>query len=155
MYPHYDTPAADVIAYTAGLLDAAGTIAPDGSEVTITRTASPDTADTVEWLAQVWQTGKTRTEGDRHTWQVTHPRAVEHLLTLCQPVMREQRQQATEARERVQATDSQRLPWTPGEDRWLLDHWHHHNAQIAEALGRTENAIPHRRRYLRPDLRTA
>lgn len=99
--------------------------------------------------------GKTRTEGEWCAWTVVHPRAVEHLLTLCLPFMGEQAQRATEARERAQAIDSQGLTWTPGEERWLLHHWHHSNAQIAEALGRTENAIPHRRRALRPDARPA
>ncbi|MYR55023.1 hypothetical protein GTY54_01765, partial [Streptomyces sp. SID625] len=50
---------------------------------------------------------------------------------------------------RERGADASRLPWTPLEDRWVLDHWHHSNAQLAEALGRSENAIPHRRRHLR------
>jgi hypothetical protein len=54
-----------------------------------------------------------------------------------------------EAPDRVR--DASGLPWTPLEDRHLLDHWHHSNAQLADALGRSENAIPHRRRHLRPE----
>ncbi|MFF4726363.1 hypothetical protein ACFY3M_13630 [Streptomyces mirabilis] len=54
-----------------------------------------------------------------------------------------------QARERV--TDAAGRHWTKEEDQWLLDHWNHSNAQLAEDLGRTENAIPHRRRALRPE----
>lgn len=57
----------------------------------------------------------------------------------------------TTSPERTRGTDNGGTHWTPEEDRWLLDHWNHSNAQIAEDLGRTENAIPHRRRALRPE----
>ncbi|MFF4147169.1 hypothetical protein ACFY0A_38975 [Streptomyces sp. NPDC001698] len=158
MYPHYDTPTESVIAYTAALLDSAGSIAIEGSgpQVTISLSAGPDSEDLVRWLAQVWQMGKVRTE-PQSAWQVTQARAAEHLLTVCQPAMRVKRRQATEAREWVQehVSDPSGRHWTPGEDRWLLDHWHHSNARIAEALGRSENAIPHRRRHLRPDTSAA
>ncbi|PWI15998.1 hypothetical protein DI272_18880 [Streptomyces sp. Act143] len=57
----------------------------------------------------------------------------------------------TASPERARGTDNGGTHWTPDEDQWLLDHWGHSNAQLAEDLGRTENAIPHRRRALRPE----
>ncbi|MEV5007313.1 hypothetical protein [Streptomyces sp. NPDC055692] len=164
MYPHYDTPSESVIAYTAALLDSAGSIAigDSGPQVAISLSAGPDSEDLVRWLAQVWQMGKVRTDSKneqdpRWAWQVTQARAVEHLLTVCQPAMRVKRRQATEAREWVQdhVTDPRGLHWTPGEDRWLLDHWHHSDAKLAAALGRTTWGVQKRRKALRPDAPAA
>ncbi|MCX4458549.1 hypothetical protein OOK58_42305 [Streptomyces sp. NBC_01728] len=53
--------------------------------------------------------------------------------------------------ERTRGADAGGRHWTAEEDRWLLDHWQHSNARLGEDLGRTENAIPHRRRALRPE----
>ncbi|MFF0092721.1 hypothetical protein ACFYSF_22550 [Streptomyces canus] len=156
MYPHYDTPTERAIAYTAGLIDSAGGVTVLGrAQVAIAVSGWHDSEALVAWLAHTWQMGKAQTHADRSVWRVTEPRAVDHLLALCLPDLRVKRRQAIEVREWVKehADDPSGLHWTPGEDRWLLDHWHHSNGQIAEALGRSENAIPHRRRALRPDAR--
>ncbi|MFF4829510.1 hypothetical protein [Streptomyces sp. NPDC001312] len=160
MYPHFEPPSERVIAYTAGLIDGEGSVCVQGNryQINVTQCVVNDGEDLCRWLAAIWTVGTVYVhvkgrKDPQWSWHVAQTRAVEHVLTLCLPDLRVKRRNALNALEWVRdhIAEGRRLSWTPGEDRWLLDHWHHSDAELGVVLGRPERGVRGRRKALRPD----
>ncbi|MFF0395173.1 hypothetical protein ACFYSJ_05205 [Streptomyces sp. NPDC005248] len=160
MYPHFHTPTERVIAYTAGLIDGEGSVCAQGNryQINVTQSVVNDGEDLCRWFAKIWGLGTVygfdkNMPNMQWAWHVAQARAVEHVLITCMPDLRVKRRQAVKALAWVQAhiAEGRRLAWTPGEERWLLDHWDAPDAELAASLGRSQHAIRHHRNAKRPD----
>ncbi|WP_086728859.1 hypothetical protein, partial [Streptomyces carpinensis] len=140
MYPHYDTPTERAVAYTAGLIDGEGSVCVQGNryQINISQCVINDGENLCRWLAQVWGLGtifvhEKGRKNPQWSWHVAQTRAVQHVLTACLPDLRVKRPNALEALDWLakHVSEGRRLSWTPGEERWLLDHWDSPDAELA------------------------
>ncbi|MDX2648531.1 hypothetical protein PV341_34175 [Streptomyces sp. PA03-1a] len=158
MYAHFALPTTRATAYTAGLIDGGAAIQMQGDryKIRISQDAGADGEALCRWLLSVWECGAVISPerpwqgGTQWSWFVAQARGVEHVLTQCLPDLRAARQPATDglAWARRHLATGRGFRWTPGEDRWLLDHWGKSDEELAADMGRTADAVRHRRLQL-------
>lgn len=160
-------PSEPVIGYTAGIIDGEGSIhfskqagrRSHRANVSVSQSEGNNGETLLRSLQADWGIGTVCRQTKRGFaadpernwpmwhWSVAALREVEYLLTECLPYLRVKSVRAVEAiawcRERL--ASGARVRWAPGEDLFISEYWREHDAWIAEQIGRTEQAVRHRR----------
>jgi hypothetical protein len=163
----FDRPPEGIVGYTAGLIDGEGSIyfvaGNNRFGCNVAQSAGNDGEELVRWLREQWGIGTIncqrkasvdgnppRNRSDCWIWAVNGGRELEWLLATCLPYLRVKRNKAERAvdlvRRRLDA--GVRFAWTPGEDRYLSEHWREPDEDLAAAIRRPERSVRHRRRFL-------
>ena len=156
---HYSKPSEAIIGYTAGFIDADGTVWIAGTgtnrfRVQISQALSNNGREICDWFQQTWGIGRVYEQfGLCHIaiWNVTRINDIQHLLGNCLPYMRVKRSKAQAAVEFLEslAKGGKRGIWSPGELSYIRNHGSSKSAdEIAEELKRSANAVRAKRREL-------